>query len=390
VPLLSPPRRRWAAALALVLALTVLLGWGAPRLESAARHLSGRDGAEWIWAPVGKKEQSPVAFYLVRDFDLGTPPERARLLVAADEEYVLTLNARRIGAGVWRPGHVRQRGGLGTELDVYEVAPLLRPGGNRLLAEVRSGRAAGGLLLRLVDGAGRPLVLSDRSWRLVRAEAPGLARGWLPVTPPGASEPAFSWGPPPAGRWGMPQEGPARPLLPDLAAPALRPVRAERLERPEKPLPAGAAPEQLAPQALFDWGREVTGRLVLELAPDERRRAGLLFPGSSGDEGGPEPPGIWSSPRSEEGAPVLVPPGAREWLDPRPRRLRFARVLGLAGVVGARIEPVAEKEPSIATGQGAPARGVLGLEPPPLRTPVEDEVWRELERVPGLALREEL
>ncbi len=37
----------------------------------------------------------------------------------------------------------------------------------------------------------------------------------------------------------------------------------------------------------------------------------------------------------------------------------------------------------------APVRGVLGIVPPPLRTPVEDEVWRELEGVPGVAGREE-
>ena len=118
---------------------------------------------------------------------------------------------------------------------------------------------------------------------------------------------------------------------------------------------------------------------MLALAPDERRRAGLLFVSD-----GPEPPAV-----SSMGGAVLVPPGSREWLDPRPRRLRFARVLGLPGVVGARIEPLAGSEPGVA-GAEAPVRGVLGLVPPPLRTPVEDEVWRELERVPGVARREEL
>ena len=36
-------------------------------------------------------------------------------------------------------------------------------------------------------------------------------------------------------------------------------------------------------------------------------------------------------------------------------------------------------------GPGGPPRGVLGIVPPPLRTPVEDEVWRQLQGVPRVA-----
>lgn len=406
MPSIAPQRRRWAAALVLVLALVVALGWGTGRFQSArARHFSGLDGAEWIWAPVGKLEQTPAAFYLVRDFELGAPPERARLFVAADEEYVLTLNARVIGAGVWRAGPKRLGPGRGsTVLDVYEVGPLLRPGGNRLLVEVRSGRAAGGLLLRLdaygngaAGAAGTPLVVSDGSWRIVRSHHPGLMRGWLPLAPPGTSEPAFSWGLPPVGRWGQPVAGSPRPPLADVLGTPLQ------AERPVRLAPGLVGGERLEPQALFDWGREVTGYLVLELAPLEppapqaseaRRRTALLFPGA-----GAAPDPFARTPGTQDPVPVIpviVPPGAREWRAPRPGRLRFARILGLPDLVGARIEPLTPDQVA-ALGDGpAPLgeervqRGVLGLEPPPLRTPVEDEVWRELERVPGVARREEL
>jgi len=412
VPSIAPQRRRWALALALVLALVVALGWGTRRFQRAtARHFSGLDGAEWIWAPIGKLEQTPAAFYLVRDFELGAPPERARLLVAADEEYVLTLNARVIGAGVWRAGPKRLGPGRGsTALDVYEVGSLLRPGGNRLLVEVRSGRAAGGLLLRLdghgggaADNAGTPLVVSDGSWRIVRSHHPGLVRGWLPLAPPGTSEPAFSWGLPPIGRWGRPVAGPPRPPLADVLGTSLQ------AERPVRLAPGLVGGERLEPQALFDWGREVTGYLVLELAPLEppasqapqaplapntRRRTALLFPGAGA--GPPDPFASPATPGQVPVIPVIVPPGAREWRAPRPGRLRFARVLGLPDLVGARIEPLTPEQAAVLgdglapLGEERAQRGVLGLEPPPLRTPVEDEVWRELERVPGVARREKL
>lgn len=397
MPLLSPPRRRWAAALALILALVVALGWAVRSGQNTlARRLSGLDGAEWIWAPVGKLEQAPAAFYLVRDFELATPPERARLLVSADEEYVLTLNARVVGTGSWRPGPRRPGpGGGATALDAYEVGPLLQPGGNRLVAEVRSGRAAGGLLLRLESygdgageagdesGAGRPLVVSDGSWRIVRAFHPGLARGWLPVAPPGVSEPVLSLGLAPIGRWGRPVAGSPRPLLADLTGAPLRPARLA---------PGLVGGERLAPQALFDWGRERTGYLMLEIAPDERRRVGLMFPAAGAAP--PDPlagPGVPGTPVTPV-IPVIVPPGAREWLDPQPRRLRFVRVLGLPGLTGARLLPLAEEAAADVILEEAEGerRGVLGLEPPPLRTPVEDEVWRELQRVPGVAGRKEL
>src|SRR6476659_5880738 len=125
-----------------------------------ARLFYPTGAAEWIWTPLNRHATLPVAFLAVRDFDLDEPPAAARLLAAGDEEYVLYLNGKLVGAGAHAPGVP------GAPLDVYEVGPLLRPGGNRLVAELRSARGAGGFLARLEESAsGRTIVASDRRWR---------------------------------------------------------------------------------------------------------------------------------------------------------------------------------------------------------------------------------
>ncbi|MFY9819992.1 MAG: hypothetical protein WAM82_01330, partial [Thermoanaerobaculia bacterium] len=154
-----PPirRRRWGV-IALITSLVVLaLALAARALpEARARRLPTAE-AQWIWKSLDWDDHQPAAFYVLRDFDLAATPAAARLLVTADEEYVLTLNGRRIGAGAFQPGAV---------LDVYDAGPLLLPGANRLMVEVRSARGAGGLLASLVDGAGRMLVGTDGRWRI--------------------------------------------------------------------------------------------------------------------------------------------------------------------------------------------------------------------------------
>ena len=184
-----PASRRGVLLLAVFAAILALAA--ATRALPAARARSmPTQGAQWIWEDMDWRDHDPTAFYAVRDFDLDPPPPRARILISADEEYVLTLNGKRIGAGAYQPG---------SPLDVYEVGPLLLPGGNRLMAELRSARGTGGLLAALVDGDGRLLVGTDGTG----ASFPATSWGWR-----GAGSP---WGervrarPPTPGatrRWG--------------------------------------------------------------------------------------------------------------------------------------------------------------------------------------------
>jgi hypothetical protein len=350
--------RAWLAACLLVLILA-LVAHARPALR--ARSLP-TGAAQWIWKPLDRLDHNPTAFYAVRDFDLASPPARARLLVTADEEYVVTLNGKRIGAGAFEPG---------APLDAYEVGPLLLPGGNRLMVELRSGRGGGGLLASLVDTAtGEQLAGTDERWRILPGHHLGLERGWLPI---GNGEKAHCWGYPPIGRWGSPQVGAPRPLLGDQAGPPL-PATAMR----PFPLPAGFADGGPAgAPILYDWGRPVEGFLTLELPAAKELGTALLFAG--------EEPADPLSARPT--ASVLVVPGQHEWIDARPRRFRYALLVGLNRPATAAVSPV----PAGVVRPTRPlAARVFGIQGPPLRTPVEDEVWSRLQRFPGVAGGKEL
>ncbi len=412
-------RRHWSVLLVLAfggaVALTLAIRGGR---WAAARWGGVTGGAQWIWVEHERRAPQPLGFYLARDFSLPAPlPASARLLVQGDPEYVLYLNGQRVGAGGWLPGD---------RVDVYDVSSLLRPGGNRLIAELRSGDGGGGFLASLVDGAdGRALVVSDTRWRAFRRYRLGLVRGWLPVAPllaaggarafavsaAGAGAAALAWGRPPIGRWGRITPGWRRPLFAELTGGRPRPyAAATTLFQP--PAVSGVAAD--GSMLLFDWGREVTGYLELEpgyepgLDPDlvppppDRQRTALVW---TGDQP-PQPIGTGQEPSAE----LVLMPSAHVWLDARLRRFRYALVVGLPRPLGARVYtvddevvaryrlPVGQGRAAAgwrATGYQAPAsgdgglpssarrEGVFGLAPPRLRTPMEDEVRRQLKSVPG-------
>ncbi|HEX7183955.1 MAG TPA: hypothetical protein VF756_19145 [Thermoanaerobaculia bacterium] len=367
----SPPTRRWRAALILVFLASVALAVGTRQLSVLlARVAAPTDGAQWIWMERDRKDVSPAAFYAARDFEVESPPARARLMAIADPEYILYLNGRRVGSGTY---------GEGGRLDTWEVGPLLQPGTNRLLAELRSDRGAGGFLAALEDAEGEVLVRTDESWRVFPRHELGLLRGWMLLQGPGSpeSQPAFCWGYPPTGRWGMPAAGDPKPLFPDVVRG--RPVPAASTVRPGRP-PGFPADLPSPPQILFDWGREVTGYLTLALPPSTERTAALLFTGDV-------PP----RPLADPPAAVAILPGRGSWTDALPRRFRYALVVGLKEPVTAQVQRVDETAAaSLLAGVHRPARGVFGIAPPSLRTPVEHEIWGDLESVPGVAGREKL
>jgi hypothetical protein len=360
--------------LILVAAGVLLLALGTRALGSiVARFTVPTRTAQWIWETRERRDLSPAAFYTARDFTLDKVPARARLLVSGDEEYILYLNGARIGAGAWRPG---------TVLDAWEVGPLLQPGSNRILAEVRSERGTGGFLLNLEDAAGEQIVRTDGEWRIFHSHQLGILRGWLPLTGAAApsSIPAQVWGLPPLGRWGRPRMGPVQPLFIDLTRG--RPVPAVSAATLSSPAPSSPGKPQPTLR-LFDWGREVTGYLLVDVQPSANMGIGLLY------TGGAAPPVLLAE-RPASG--ILLVPGRRTWMDAHPRRFRYALVVGLPGAM----EDISARVQEVDSGQAAgliremetarrPARGVLGIVPPPLRTPVEDEVWRDLQGVAGVA-----
>lgn len=351
------------AAGALVLALSER--WLAPRVVSG-RVATGK--AQWIWAAPDSHGVTPLAFQVARDFELDSTPRQAAVHILADEGYVLYLNGVRVGGNRHRPG---------ARLDRYSVAPLLAAGPNRLLVELRSGRRAGGLLLRLAGEGGLEIVTGPEWNVLLRHRELHLD----PANPLEQARHPRIWGSPPTGRWRLPEAGPELPLHAQLVAgntrrwpervrigdvwrPA-RQVRPARRLRPSSP--------SLGQVVTFDWGREVTGYLGLFFGTRLWPKA-LLYYGC-----GP------ADPEAEPADYALGARGRLLWTGAVPRRFRCVTVVAPDGVRGAFVQLVEESRAAPFLVSGEPLEGVFGLDrPPSLVTPVEHEIRRELEGLSGL------
>lgn len=380
----SPRFARWLSWRGFLLALVAfsLFGWGYSAFaERRARASSPTGEAEWIWQERDHRDVSPAAFLAARDFFLERVPARARLLVAADEEYVLTLNNRPVGRGGSPYRGVP---------DAYEIAPLLLSGGNRLVVELRNGRGHGGFLLCLEDPATRRrVVVSDAGWRIFPRWVFGLERGWLPLED---GEAPRVWGIPPLGRWGKLGAPVAKALgigsgpvavrpIGEASAP-IAPIASRTLAL--APLPGGKAVPGAA--VLLDWGQEVTGYLALELAVPQELAIGLLWVGDT-------PPDPYLA---RPAGTILMRPGSGLWADAHPRRFRYALVVGLGAPSSALLTPLTgtkgETAPDLdfSVAKIEAEGGAFGVVPPPSRTPVEDEVWRKLQRLAGVGGGEKL
>lgn len=141
--------------------------------------------ARWIWYTRQIPEPAPLRFRAWKDFRLdGEPPASAPARLFGDREWVLEINDQRAGSGAQSPGD---------PLAVFELAPMLRTGANRVLIEAASPNGVGGLLYWMDLGGGRVLV-TDATWRVERL--PAGAEG---------PQPAAVWGRPPLYPWGYPR-----------------------------------------------------------------------------------------------------------------------------------------------------------------------------------------
>ncbi len=314
-------------------------------VERGARLLSAVLGsptgtARWIWSDVEAwSKADPIAFDVVCDFEVAAAPPEAILAVQGDEEFIVWLNGRAVGSGRFGPGD---------PLHAFDVHALLQPGGNRLLARVRSSRGAGGFLAS-VRGGGQQFLASGADCRILQPAPVGVIQGWLGLPADGLPK---VWGLPPTGRWG-------EPVLGTIEQPvALAPPRMPIAATSRRVAPAVSAEDNAGEFTLFEWPRVVSGVLRLRLVPKPGASA-LLFLSA-------DPPDV----RSHRGVRVLVTADAdREWTDVTPQRFRYALVAGLSGVRFAEV--LSQEAPVVST---SPPVGVFGLRPPPLRSPVEDEI----------------
>jgi len=336
----------------------------------AAREFWRRDATtQWIWREGDLRTIGPTAFFAVREVNLDRVPDGAIVSVLGDEEYVLYLNGTCVGAGGWRPG---------APADRYAVSRWLRPGRNRLVAELRSSTGAGGFWLELADPAGRVLARTDGAWRRFDGAWHGLFRE-IPLV---VASPVRVLGGGAVGRWGLPAAGPLRVTLEERLRSAPRRALAARVAAEGaawRPLPARRRGPNLGPQVEFDFGEPVVGYLQLVYRdPADASRPGiaLLRFGET-----PAPAAPWPADQ------VVVPiPSAGHRLSTAPRRFRYVAVVGLPGVFAAQVLEIDPRELGEATrGEGA-ERGVFGLAPPVSGAAMQHEIWRELERLPGVVV----
>jgi hypothetical protein len=316
----------------------------------------------WIWTSDPPRSTVPLAFLAARDFELERVPASARLSVIGDPEYLVWVNGERIGSGAYRAD---------APFDVYEVAPALRPGRNRIVLDLRSATGSGGASLRLADGAGVELAASDDRWHVYRREWPGLFRA-AELWP---TERAAVLGVSPLARWALPADGPLRPGFDEAqAGPAVGAVRFRRAgEGSWRPLRPGRRPKRpLGGRVEFDFGREVAGYLHLK-TNDERSALALLRFSSR--------PGAGE--RWHPDAIAVPLAGRGYWQAPTPRRFRYVEVVGVPEVSWAAVVPIGDAAWRALAPE--PSRdGLLGLRPDPVRLPIVDEIWKRWEAPPVL------
>ena len=326
-------------------------------------------GAQWIWSHAGPEDGWTV-FFVARDFEVQNPPSRAELLVAADEEYVVYLNGHTLGLGTHTPGAV----------DRYEVGAALVRGANRILVELRSSRAIGGLLLSLREAdAQTAMIVSDAAWRVVREyreeiKWPGSDLEGVPAVK--------VWGAPPVGRWGEINEVRPRRVL-ERSLVSRKPLPAARLRldsdtgAPWHPHPTRPRRElTLGRWVTFDFGSRVNGYLNLVFHRRSGGRGLLYF--------GDRPPIV--APGAPPAGRILATSGQGSWTDTGVRTFRYVTVVSTAELSAAQVfvvkpEFAEEGVPKPADGKNGSVPGVLGLTPPRSGTPVEDEFWSEFERL---------
>jgi hypothetical protein len=176
---------------ALYAVTTLLIASAAARSVYRAhtdRMRSTTGAAEWIWYSSRILEPRPLRFIATREFELPVSPAAARAKLFVDREHALYVNGERVGSGIQARGD---------PLAIYEIAPHLRAGVNRLAVEAASPTGIGGILFSLdVDGYGRDALVSDGRWRVDLAREAILRGGrFVPQV----------WGRPPQFPWGYPR-----------------------------------------------------------------------------------------------------------------------------------------------------------------------------------------
>ncbi|MDX1503750.1 MAG: hypothetical protein R3325_15430, partial [Thermoanaerobaculia bacterium] len=291
----------------------------------------------------------------------------AAVILLADEEIHLFVNGEVVASRRYRVGDRAAR---------LPVAALLRAGANRLVAELRSERGVGGLLLRL-EGDGGTLAVTGPSWRIARRYEPGMM---APGGPLPRLEPARVWGRPPTGRWrlGRPELLPPLGQTPLDGGPRLaRRVRiasADSWERLQGDTDWRSLP--LGRRVTFDWGEPITASINLVFARTETGR-GFFWASDRPAQRRHWPPSGY----------FRKAPGSRSWTSTEMHTFRYLTVWSDTDLVGVR---AFRFEPAFSGLRQATAElpgGIASLAPPQTSRPALERMWTQLERAEAAAAR---
>lgn len=317
----------------------------------------------WIWDDaVPREPASPHAFQAMREFDLADPPKKAMLLVQADEEYRIFLNGRWVGTGTYDE----------SEWHAYPVGRWLRRGKNLLVAELRSGRGVGGLLLCLAVGDDECAVTSDGGWLSFSEYQPRLARG----EHEGDGRPVRVWGRAGTGRWPLPSVRGVRPLAASCID-TTRPIEAHRVLYLRDEVLPGPGPEISVPVWSARWRLFAKGVAVVRMADEEAEVGKVVFGRKRRQAPDPSSRGV-----------LVTQPGQPEWVMPEGQWFQYMEIQGPERLGEILYWPIADREECsiyFAPDRRSRPRGLLGVAPPRSRTPVDDELRRRNEGIAGVA-----
>ena len=321
----------------------------------------------WIWdADWPRDPVRPHAFQAARWFQLDAVPKEAKLLVLAEEQYRIFLNGTWIGTGRYEEP---------LEWHAYPVGPHLEKGENVIAAELRSSRGVGGLMVCLtIEGRDDCLVASDGEWRSFREHQPRLSAGR--VDDEAAGRPVKVWGRAEAGRWPVPSQPLERPLA-SACIDSDRPMPAHRIFqiREERIVLEGI--EVAIPVWQARWRHFSRGLAVIRLREPAAEVATVGF-GRKRRQ--PVDPDTWTY--------LVTQPGQSIHATVEGQWFEHVEIAGVEGFHSVWYWPIDEREECdtyFAPDRHPRPRGVWGVEPPRLRSPVQHELWREFQGVPRVA-----
>ena len=212
-----------------------------------------------------------IVFFAAKTFDLPQRRSFIRINIVCDPEYTLFFNGHEVGGARFEETRA---------LHVYDVTPLAREKGNRIVVATRSATGVGGLIAS-VDFADdvRNLVVTAGDWKLYSQWSPQLGDRDLPLP----QRPIAVLGRPPIGRWDYLPRQPRTVARESWSEQTASSVESLRVQLPKVEVKSGVA-------VAFDFGhveartrftrsnagRDEVIRIRFANAPEELRAEGRV------------------------------------------------------------------------------------------------------------------